>query len=191
MLTEKELLTLERKPSLYRLADGGGLCTELPPTGSPRWHYRYRFQGKAKMLSLSTYSEVKSAQARKLAAAAKDLLSQGVDPSAKRQTDKATQHLSAATAFKAVGDEWLGGRGELAPITRRKMKWMLKELANPWIGERQIFDITAPELLAVLRRVESRGHLETTQRLKSIWSSVMRWPPAAPSVILPPICAGH
>jgi len=175
MLTEKKLLTLERKPSLYRLADGGGLCIEVPPAGSPRWRYRYRFQGKAKMLGLGTYPEVKSAQARKLAAAAKDLLSQGVDPSAKRQTDRATQHLSAATTFKAVGDEWLAGRGELAPITRRKMKWMLEELANPWIGERPISDITPPELLAVLRRVESRGHLETAQRLKSICGQVFRY----------------
>lgn len=51
MLTEKKLLTLQRKPSPYRLADGGGLCTEVPPSGSPR--YRYRFNGKAKMLALA------------------------------------------------------------------------------------------------------------------------------------------
>ncbi len=175
MLTEKKLLSLERKARLYRLADGGGLCIEVPPTGSPRWRYRYRFNGKAKMLGLGTYPEVRSAQARKLATAAKEILSQGIDPSEKRQTDKATRHLSAANTFKAVGEEWLTSRGDLAAITHRKLKWMLEELAFPWIGERPVGEIAPPELLAILRRVESRGHLETAQRLKSVCGQVFRY----------------
>jgi hypothetical protein len=175
MLTEKQLLNLKPRESLYRLADGGGLCIEVPTTGNPRWRYRYRFNRAAKMLSLGTYPEVKAAQARKLAAAAKDLLQNGIDPSAQRQTDKITRHLSAATTFNAVGEEWLVGRNDLAAVTLKKHRWMLNDLAGPWIGGRPVGEITPPEMLAVLRRVESQGHLETAQRLKALCSQVFRY----------------
>jgi integrase len=175
MLTEKQLLNLKPRSSLYRMADGGGLCIEVPATGSPRWRYRYRFNRAARMLSLGTYPEVKAAQARKLAAAAKDLLQKGIDPSAQRQTDKITRHLSAATTFNAVGEEWLAGRNDLATVTLKKHRWMLNDLAGPWIGGRPVGEITPPEMLAVLRRVESQGHLETAQRLKALCSQVFRY----------------
>lgn len=69
----------------------------------------------------------------------------------------------------------MAGRGNLADSTRVKLHWLLESFAFPWIGARPISDITAPELLAVLRRVESLGKLETTQRLKRVCGQIFRY----------------
>lgn len=175
MLTDKRLQNLKPRDKLYRVADGGGLCIEVPPTGRPRWRLRYRFAGKASMLSLGTYPGVRGPEARELAAEAKRQLQQGINPSISRQTEKITRQLSAETTFKAVAEEWLEGQHALAASTLGKKRWMLDELALPWLGKRPIGEIEPPEMLAVLRRVESRGHLETAQRLKSLCSQVFRY----------------
>jgi integrase len=45
----------------------------------------------------------------------------------------------------------------------------------PWLGTWPIDEITAPGVLAVLRRVESRGALETAHRINQICSQVFRY----------------
>ena len=175
MLTAKQLQNLKPRAKLYRVADGGGLCIEVPPTGGPRWRYRYRFNGAAKMLGLGLYPGVSGPQAREAATKARKQLQHGVDPSAQRQADKATRQLSAETTFRAVAEEWFAGREDLAPATRSKIRWMLDDLACPWLGERPVGEIEPPEVLAVLRREEARGHLETAQRVKSVCSQVFRF----------------
>src|SRR5690606_7550860 len=45
----------------------------------------------------------------------------------------------------------------------------------PWLGKRPIAEIKAPELLAVLRRIEGRGALETTHRAMANCGQVFRY----------------
>src|SRR5579875_3946636 len=175
MLTDKKLKALRPRGKVYRLADAGGLCVEVAPTGSRLWRYRYRFAGKASMLSLGAYPEVSLADARSRRDAARRLLDCGVDPSAQRKQEKLTSHLAAVTAFEPVAREWLAGRGKLAEVTRAKTEWMLETHAFPWIGKRPVGEITPAELLAVLRRLESLDKLETVQRLKQICGQVFRY----------------
>jgi hypothetical protein len=59
MLTDVKLRALKPADSLYRVADSKGLTIEVPTAGALRWRLRYRFAGKAKMLSLGTYPDVK------------------------------------------------------------------------------------------------------------------------------------
>ncbi|MGH8115082.1 MAG: tyrosine-type recombinase/integrase, partial [Rhodanobacteraceae bacterium] len=97
-----------------------------------------------------------------------------LDPSAQRKVAKLTAKVSSETAFESIAREWLARRDELSAATRNKNLWLLG-LAFPWIGARPISAITVPELLAVLRRVEARGKLETTQRLKQVCGQVFRY----------------
>lgn len=61
-----------------------------------------------------------------------------------------------------------------AETTLEKTKWLLG-FARPIIGERPIAEISAAEVLAVLRKVEVRGRLETARRLRSTIGSVFRY----------------
>lgn len=175
MLTDAKLRNLKPGSKLYRVADGGGLNIEVQPTGARYWRYRYRFAGKQRMLSLGVYPAVSLVDARRRRDDARKMLIAGSDPSAQRKLDKLTAQISADTAFEPVAREWLAGRGNLADSTRAKLHWLLESFAFPWIGARPIGDITAPELLAVLRRVESLGKLETTQRLKRVCGQIFRY----------------
>ena len=174
MLTDTKLRSLKPKAKLYRVADAGGLCVEVDPCGSRRFRYRYRFAGKAKMLSLGVYPDVSLTAARDKRDAARKLLADGIDPSAQRKLSKLTAQVSAETAFEPIAREWLARRDELSESTREKILWLLG-LAFPWIGTRSIGAITAPELLAVARHAESRGKLETAQRLKQVCGQVFRY----------------
>ncbi|MBN8737110.1 MAG: tyrosine-type recombinase/integrase [Xanthomonadales bacterium] len=175
MLTDKAVKAMKPGARLYRRADAKGLCIEVQPTGARYWRYRYRFGGKAKMFSLGVYPEVSLAEARERCDEARRALRSGIDPGAKRKQDKLIAKVLTVTSFEPVAREWLAGRGKLADTTRAKTLWALTSHAFPWIGKRPIGEITAPELLAVLRRLESRGKLETAQRLKQICGQVFRY----------------
>jgi len=159
-----------------RLFDGQGLYLEITPKGGKWWRFKYRFALKEKRISLGVYPEVSLAEAREARDEARRHIRAGKDPSAVRKTGKASAVAAAANTFEVVGREWLGKqKGTLAPATYAKAQWLLEELAFPWLGSRPIADIEAPEVLAVLRRVEERGKLETAHRLKQRCSQVFRY----------------
>jgi integrase len=175
-LTDQKLRSLKPKEKLYRAADADGLCVEVHPSGARYWRYRYRFAGKAKMQSLGVYPEVSLAEAREALEHARKSLRGGTDPVQQRQRDELSRRIASANTFEAVAQEWLKQqRTALAPATHAKAEWLLTELAFPWLGSRPISEIEAPEVLAVLRRVEQRGKLETTHRLKQRCSQVFRY----------------
>jgi len=173
-LTERRLKHLRPRASLYRVADSAGLCIEVDPNGALYWRFRYRFAGKARMMSLSAYPEISLSKARIERDAARESARCGVNPSVKGQADKNALLVAGANTFEIVGKEWLAKQTEkLAPGTFAKAKWMLEELAFPWMGLRPIAEIAPVDVLSVLRRVEQRGNLDTAHRLRTAnWSSV-------------------
>ena len=64
MLTDTKLRALKPRESVFRIADAGGLCVEVRPTGSRLWRFRYRYSGKARMLALGEYPTVSLMEAR-------------------------------------------------------------------------------------------------------------------------------
>jgi integrase len=175
MLTVAKIKALAPKAALYRVSDEKGLCLEVHPNGGRYWRYRYRHAGKQKMISLGTFPEVSLAEARSKRGETRKLVANGIDPSAKRQQDKLIAQMASETAFEPVAREWLAGRGELAPATLEKVRWMLESHAFPWVGKRPIAELTAPEMLAMLRRIESKGKIETAQRVKQVCGQVFRY----------------
>lgn len=67
----------------YKLADGGGLYLLVRPNGSKLWRFKYRFDGKERLLSLGRYPDLSLAEARLRRAEAKVALAKGIDPGAK------------------------------------------------------------------------------------------------------------
>jgi integrase len=105
---------------------------------------------------------------------AKRLLADNIDPSTQRRLEKLT--AASGNSFRAVAEEVLGKleREGRAEVTLAKKRWLL-DFAYPAIGERPIAEITAPEVLAVLRKVEARGRYETARRLRSTCGMIFRY----------------
>lgn len=156
--------------------DGGGLYLEVTATGSRYWRMKYRYAGKEKRLAFGTLLEVTLAEARRRRADAQYALREGRDPGADKQAGKVAARQAAANSFEAVAREWLTQqRRKLAPATYDKAQWTLEELVFPWLGTKPVSDIEAPELLAVLRRIEARGAHETAHRTKQRCGQVFRY----------------
>jgi integrase len=149
---------------------------EIAPAGGRWWRLKYRFAGKEKLLSLGTYPEVTLAEARTKRDDTRKLLSQGIDPSAQRRVLKASAATSATNTLKNIAEEWLERfEGTWAPSHTRGVKGRLTKDVYPWIGSQPIAEITPPEVLAVLRRIEGRGRLETAHRVRTHLGMVFRF----------------
>jgi hypothetical protein len=148
----------------FKLSDGGGLYLLVQPRGAKLWRLAYRSNGKQKLLSFGIYPTISLADARARRDAAKKHLEDGGDPSVQRKIDK----QSRGNTFRLVAEELVEKmrREGRAPATLTKTQWLL-EFAYEVIGDRPVAKITAPELLAVLRKIEARGTYETARRLRS------------------------
>lgn len=164
------------KAKPYKLADSRGLYLLVTPEGGRYWRMNYRFDSKQRTLAFGVYPDVGLADARAKRDSARKLLADGQDPTAKRRQDEAKAKARAENTFKSIATEWLAKceAEERAPATLRKLRWLL-EFTYPALGERAIDEITAPDLLAVLRTVEVRGRHESARRLRGTCGTVFRY----------------
>jgi integrase len=157
-----------------KLSDSGGLYVLVNPNGSRWWRLKYRSGGKEKGLSLGVYPEVGLKDARAKRDEMRRQLAAGIDPGRVRSAAKAAQ--TGSNSFEAVAREWIAKFSPTwAPSHSSKVVRRLERDVFPWMGSRPIGDITAPELLTVLRRIESRGALETAHRALRNSGQVFRY----------------
>lgn len=176
-LTDVKVRTAKPREAVSKLSDGGGLQLWITPAGGKHWKLAYRFGGKQLKLSVGQYPVISLADARDRREEAKKLLARGVDPSAHGKVQKATAAVTAATTFKLVAEELIEKkrREGRADATLAKTAWLLG-FAYPSLGNMPISEITAPQVLDVLRKVEARGRLESARRLRSVMGEVFRYP---------------
>lgn len=166
------------KPELKprKLADEKGLFLLIHSNGSKYWRLKYRFGGKEKLLALGLYPDVSLAQARQRRDDARKLLANQVDPSVYKQEAKRASREMALNSFEAVGREWYAKHSpNWAASHGSKIIRRLERDIFPWIGSWPIMDITPHVLLTTLRRIESRGALETAHRALQNCSQVFRY----------------
>lgn len=174
-LSELQIRHAKPQAKSYKMSDGGGLQLWISPDGANRWRLAYRFGGKQKALAIGVYPAVGAKQARDEREKAKALLAADQDPSVIRKLAKTRDASAAANTFDAVADELLDkkSREGKAERTSSKIEWLLS-LARPDLGPRPIAQITAAEVLRVLKIVEARGKLETAKRLRATIGQVFR-----------------
>lgn len=153
-----------------KLADGGGLYLLVQPNGAKYWRLDYRFAGKRKTLAVGVYPDVSLSDARERREAARKMLANGADPSAVKKAQRAAAVALAENSFEIVAREWAAKFQKRRDVTDR----LINDI-YPWVGARPIGEITSPELLAVLRRIESRGALSTAHRCLGICGQVFRY----------------
>lgn len=176
-LTDAKLRSLKPRDKAYRVYDSGGLYVQVTPSGSRLWRFKYRFGGKERLLTLKGgYPKVKLADARAAVMEAKLKLREGIDPGARPDAKPKPAAVPYEATFKAVAMTWLDAReGVLTPRYRALVAHRLKEFVLPELGHRPIAEITAPEILACLRKIEARGTIETAHRVKTLCGQVFRF----------------
>lgn len=194
--------TAKAKDKPYKFSDGDSLFLLVTPTGGKWWRFKYRFGGKEKLLSLGTYPEVSLADARERREAARKQVAASIDPGEVRKAQKSATVAGCENSFEVVAREWNGMFEKTWSTVHADtiMDRLTKDIF-PWLGHRPIDEIKAPELLKVLRRMESRGALDTAHRVRNHCSNVFRYaiatgraerdPAADLRGALPPVKYGH
>ena len=164
----------EGKPR-HRLADAGGLYLEVAASGSKRWFVKYRFAGKERRLALGGYPEVGLRAARDGRDQARKTRAAGADPVQRRQADRLSASTSSATTFEAVARELHGSKlGNWSDTHAKQWLRCCEKDLFPYLGSLPVADITAPVLLAPLKRVQARGALRLAHDLREFAGQVFR-----------------
>lgn len=172
-----------------RINDGDGLYLLLFfKGGSHLWRFDYAIQGRRKTISFGPYPDTTLGTARRLAQQAREHVAEGVDPMDARRTARAQAQrereaqareaagLPAVDSFEEVARAWFGKtKDEWSDNYASKVIRRLELDVFPWIGRRPIAEITPPELLTVLRRIEDRGAIETAHRAMFSCGQVFRY----------------
>ena len=201
-LTDTAIRTIKSADKAVKHSDSGGLYLLQQPTGGKLWRMDYRHAGKRKTLALGAYPAVSLKDARARRDEAKKLLANGQDPGEVKKAQKAAKEAAQANSFEAVAREWLTRwKTDKAVSHYSKVIARLENDVFPWLGGVPVIDVTAPMVLSVLRRIESRGVIDTAHRARENISQVMRYAIATgraerdpcPDLrgALPPIRQGH
>ncbi len=178
MLTDADCRNATCSPDKKRarLTDSGGLYLEISPAGSKRWFWKIYADGKESRLALGGYPTVTLAAARKARDAAKLKKSEGLDPVQTRKIEKLKALTPAGNTFKATALEWYAMKLDSwsSHYAIREKRNLEKDLF-PFLGERNIGEIEAIELLATVRRVEERGALDVAHRVLTTSGQVWRY----------------
>lgn len=177
-LTPSQVQNAKGQDKPYKLRDGGGLFLLVKPDGAKlwRWDYRRPITGRQNTIAFGAFPAVKLAEARERMRKGRELLAANIDPSEQRKAEKVATLDQAANTFGAVAEEWWAKRvKEIVAGTAKRERRMLEKYLLPHIGQRPIDEVTAPVLLAALRKPEAAGKVETAHRARSLAGQVFRY----------------
>lgn len=177
-LTDTKVRQTKPKAKPFKLSDGGGLYLQVQPKGGKYWRLAYRYADKQKTLALGVYPQVSLSDARDKRDDAKKYLSNSIDPSnlMSKKVRKRNEIQNQENSFEAVAREWyeLQKNAWSESHAERVLASLKKEAFND-IGTIPIQDVTAPHVLAVLRKIEKRGALEIASRVLQRCSAIFRY----------------
>jgi integrase len=201
-LSDVQVSKAKPKINDYKIADGGGLYLLVTTTGGKLWRMDYRFNEKRKTASFGAYPALSLADARKRREDSKKLLANCVDPSETKKAQKAAQGDQDSNTFEVIAREWHSNFSHTWVASHAKHKLeRLEKNVFPRIGKQPIKELTAPDVLAVLRRMELRNILDTANRVRFECGAIFRYaiatgraerdPVADLKGALPPVKNGH
>ena len=174
-LSDIKVQKVKSKNKNVTLFDGGGLFLMVTPTGGKLWRFKYRYDGKQKLLAFGSYPEISLLEARKQRDEARSQLAHDIDPGAVRKAQKQA-NTEATETFEIIAREWHERfKSNWTTEYASKIMTRLEGDVFPYIGAKPIKEIKAPELLTVLRRVEARGTFELAHRIRTICGQVFRY----------------
>ena len=175
MLTVTATNNAKPKDKPYKLADEKGLYLFIQSSGSKLWRFDYRFGGKRKTLALGSFPDVSLSDARDRRDAARKLLANDTDPSETKKAAKASKVGLQLNSLEVVAREWTSSyfTNKSASHQQRTLR-RLELYIFPWLGSKQVSEITAPQILEAVKRIENLNKLETAHRTLQAVSQVFR-----------------
>lgn len=175
-LSDIAVRTAKPRAKEYKLSDSGGLYLLITPAGGKLWRLKFRVDGREKKLAIGAYPAIGLSDARKRRDDARELIATGADPSREKQQAKHRARVSAANTFGEVASEFIAKRKRegLSKSTAEKSEYYISRM-GPIFARFPIAEIAAPDLLAVLRRIEATGNYETARRVLQLAGRVFRY----------------
>lgn len=177
-LTDKEIKAAKPQEKEYNLFDGDGLRLRVKPNCSKHWilnYYRPNSRKRAN-LSLGKYPDLPLAKARKATMEAKELLAEGIDPQEKRKQEQQEHKAIHQHTFFNVANEWFEIKKEDVTADYAVDIWRSLELhIFARLGEIPVREITAPQVIDLLKPIEAKGSLETVKRLAQRLNEIMNF----------------
>ncbi|SDX15374.1 protein of unknown function [Lysobacter enzymogenes] len=173
-LTDLAIRKAKPGPKPFKLFDSGGLYLPIKPAGFRYWRWKYRYAGQERLMAFGVFPEVSLTNARKRRDEARRVLANGIDPGEHRKAARAARGTLDAGSFQVIAREWLPLR-DWVPAYRVKVEAWLEVNVFPWIGARPAAELTAADFLALARRIEARGALESAHRIMQKCGEIMRF----------------
>jgi hypothetical protein len=145
------------------------ICTIKPSSIDPKrvtklWRWRYRWRGAEKLIALGGFPEIGLKEARRLCDGHRATLRAGTDPSAVRAAAKLRP--SGARMFEHIArDWWHRQQRRWRPGHAKDVLGSLEADVFPRLGRLDIGEIETPLVLAVQRKIEARGAVDTAHRV--------------------------
>jgi len=163
----------------YKMGDSLGLFLLVQPSGGKLWRQKYRMDGREKKLGIGTYPDVSLSEARRRRDEAREMIAAGKDPSREKQRDRLRARESVGDTFALIATEYCDkrkrdGQKGWAPATASRSEYLLGLLSGS-IGRMPIGEIQPADVLAAVRKIESKGNLESARRTLQLASSVFRY----------------
>jgi len=175
-LSETKARNAKPQTKPYKLTDGDGLFLLVTPAGGKYWRLKYYFEGKEKLLALGVYPEVGLAEARERRLQARKCLAAGIDPSEKKKESKRQSSMDKLNSFDSVANEWLENQKHIwSERHYRTTRWQVEKHVLPLLGTRPVAEITASEVLQMLRKLEAKGTLDTAHKMKQVTGTVFMY----------------
>ncbi len=171
ILTDTALRFAKARGKPYKLYDGSGLHLLVTSTGSRLWRLKFNHGGKEGLLALGRYPEIGLADARAHRDQHRRALAKHQDPRKAAAAEEA-----ASATFESIAREWLGLQAkEMKPSTYVKAKALFESHIFPHIGQCSISKLEPPDLLPLLRKLESADKRESAHRARQRIGKVMRF----------------
>jgi hypothetical protein len=166
-----------RKP--VKMTDGAGMFLLVTPAGGKLWRFKYRIDGREKLLAIGAYPEIGLSDARRRRDEARTLIALGKDPSREKQREKLRSRAQAENSFATIANEYCAKRrrdGEKgwALATATRCEYLLSQL-NGSMGRVPIAEIEPADVLAAVRKIEGKGNLESARRTLQLAGAVFRY----------------
>lgn len=177
-LSDKEIKASKPDDKEYNLFDGDGLRLRIKPNGSKHWilkYYRPTSRKRAN-LSLGKYPELSLANARKRTLEAKELIAQGIDPQEEKKRHQQEQKAIHEHTFINVTTKWFEiKKDDVTPYYAVDIWRSLELHIFPLLSDVPVREITAPQVIELLKPIEAKGSLETVKRLAQRLNEVMNY----------------
>ncbi|MGP2491124.1 tyrosine-type recombinase/integrase [Mesorhizobium sp. PUT5] len=159
-----------------RLSDEKSLYLLVQVNGSKPWCFDYKLNGRRNTMSFGSYPDVSLAQARERREQCCEKIAKGIDPVQATRQEKVERELVEADTFGRASEDHIQSLRDKnrAGATIKKHEWLLQDLARP-LAKMGIRDITAADILPLLKKIEARGNRDTAHTLRATLGSVFRF----------------